>query len=257
MSVDHYVEVSVAAGVATIRLNRPERLNAISVEMGRRLFDLYEEIESDSSIQVSVLTGAGRAFCAGADLKDMATGNRSRPGSPGGFAGFVRRGRRKPVIAAVNGLAYGGGFEIVLACDLVIAAMEASFALPEVRRGIVAGGGGAIRLGRHVPPAVARGILLAGRSMDAVEARRWGLINDVVEQSELLNAAISLAQDVRLGAPQAVMATLSLSRASDELLDGAAWPINDATVMAVRLTEDAREGPRAYTEKRPPRWSGR
>lgn len=251
------VEFSIADSIATVRLNRPEKLNAVSWEMRVRLFEIIEQVEDDPAIRVTILTGSGdRAFCAGADLTEMSRGSAKRPSALGGFAGFVRHDRAKPVIAAVNGLAYGGGFEIVLACDMAVACERAVFALPEVRRGILAGGGGALRLSRMLPPALARELLLTGSSMSAAEALRWGLVNRVVPAAQLSETAAELAGSVCAGAPLAVTAALEVSRAVDRLMDGAGWPASDQALARVRQSVDAREGPRAFAERREPKWTG-
>jgi crotonobetainyl-CoA hydratase len=251
------VDVSVRNSIAVVRLDRPDRLNAVNARMRAELYDAIEQIECDPLVRVTILTGTGsRAFCAGADLEEMGQGYANRLTARGGFAGFVRHDRAKPVIAAVNGLAYGGGFEIVLACDLVVAADHAVFALPEVKRGIVAGGGGVLRLSRALPPAVARELLLTGSPLAADQALRWGLVNRVVAPSDLISAAEELAVEITRGAPVAITATLAVSRALDRLIEGVGWLSSDQAVERVRLTSDAREGPRAFAERREPVWTG-
>jgi enoyl-CoA hydratase/carnithine racemase len=251
------MDLTIEDSVALIRLNRPDQLNAINRELRGEVYQAIQQIEHNDSIRVTVLTGAGqRAFCAGADLKEMAAGGRNRTSAPGGFAGFVRHERTKPVIAAVNGLAFGGGFEIVLACDLVVAASHAEFALPEVRRGIIAGGGGALRLSRVLPPVVARELLLTGASLPAADALRWGLVNRVVDGERVLDTARELAKEIVRAAPVAVAATLAVARVVDRQIEGVGWLASDQALERVRLTDDAKEGPSAFSEGRSPTWTG-
>jgi enoyl-CoA hydratase/carnithine racemase len=251
------VGYSVVDSVATIVINRPEKLNAINRDVRASLYEAVERVEEDSTVRVAIITGAGeRAFCSGADLHEMKEGAPNRMAAPGGFAGFVRHARTKPFIAAVNGIAYGGGFEIVLACDLVVAAEHARFALPEVLRGIVAAGGGAVRLPRVVPGAIARELLLTGAPIAAAAALRWGLVNRVVAADQVLAEAHALATAICAAAPVAVAASLSIARSSEHVLEAAAWDVNDQAVERIRLTRDAREGPRAFAAKRAPVWSG-
>ena len=211
-----------------------------------------------------VLTGAGeRFFCAGWDLKAAAAGEAvDADHGPGGFAGLTElTGLSKPVIAAVNGLALGGGFELALAADLMVVAEHAEFALPEVTLGIVADAGGILRLPRRLPAAIAMEMLLTGRRMTAVEAGGWGLANRVVGGADLLGEAMRLAEAVCAAAPLAVAAVKEITRATAtlgiddgfRLLRGESLP----TYRAMLRSEDAKEGPLAFVEKRPPRWTGR
>jgi len=246
-------------GVLVITINRPERRNAIDSETRTLLHRAIEHLETTPTLRVGIITGAGTAaFCAGMDLIEAGKGVATRlGGADGGFAGITRYPRSKPLIAAVNGAALGGGFEIVLACDLVIAAEEAWFALPEPQRGIIPGGGGAVRLPLAVPRAIANDVLLAGRRLTATDAERWGLVNRVVGAGELMMAAVDRAMAIAKAAPLAIAGTMAIAGSSRRSLEAAAWDVNDANVRFVRTTEDAREGPRAFAEKREPKWTGR
>jgi len=253
------VLTSESDGILVITINRPERRNAIDSETRALLHAAVEHLETTPELRVGIITGAGTAaFCAGLDLIEVGRGVATRlGGADGGFAGITRYPRSKPLIAAVNGAALGGGFEIVLACDLVIAAEEAWFALPEPQRGILPGGGGAVRLPLTVPRAIANDVLLAGHRLTAAEAERWGLVNRVVPAEELVAAAIEKGNAITKAAPLAVAGTMAIAGASRRALEAAAWDVNDANVRFIRTTDDAKEGPRAFAEKREPKWTGR
>jgi crotonobetainyl-CoA hydratase len=211
-----------------------------------------------------VLTGAGdRFFSAGWDLKAAAAGEAvDADHGPGGFAGLTELfDRTKPVIAAVNGLALGGGFELALAADLMVVAEHAQLGLPEVRVGLVADAGGLLRLPRRLPDAIARELLLTGRRMTAAEAGRWGLANRIVDAADLMDTVLALAAEIRAGAPLAVAAVQEILAATSglDVRDGfARLRAGDLTSYArMQRSEDAVEGPRAFAEKRPPQWQGR
>ena len=253
------VVVERRGAVCVLRLNRPAALNAVNTALAAALGSALEEAASDPTVRAVVLTGTGRAFCAGADLKEIAARVHTAIEHPDwGFAGVVRHWVAKPVVAAVNGLAVGGGAEIVLACDLAVADPAATFALPEVRRGLAANGGGVLRLHRQIPPKIALGLALTGDSMDAGSALRWGLVNEVSEPGRSLEAAIDLAQRVARNAPLAVEATKRLvhrAHSADDSWDSAFWRRNDDELSTLLHTEDAREGARAFAERRDPRWT--
>jgi crotonobetainyl-CoA hydratase len=248
-----------ANGVLVITLDRPEVLNALHLPAHAELDALFNHYASDPALRVAIITGHGRAFCVGTDLKSLAqTGPYDYP--PGGFGGITRRfDLWKPVVAAVGGLCLGGGMEIVVACDLCVAADDAQFALPEPRVGLAALGGVALqRLAREMPMKDAMWLSLTGNRIDAHEARRISLVNQVVPRAGLMAAARALAADIMAGAPLAIEATkqvLLQSRAEPDLAAALARHYEAAERMLA--SADAVEGPRAFTEKRVPQWSGR
>jgi crotonobetainyl-CoA hydratase len=249
--------------VLVVTINRPEARNAVDHDVCVGVGDAVEQAEHDPEIRALILTGAGdQAFCAGADLKAIARGERILPRGKEhwSFAGFVNHFTSKPTIAAVNGNALGGGTELVLACDLVVAVETASFGLPEVKRGLVAGAGGTFRIGRQLPPKLALELLLTGRPMPAPQAMQWGLINRVVPPGEALTAALELAEEIAANAPLAVQASkrLALGATADGRVDETAlWQLNNAEMQAILRTDDAHEGPTAFAEKRAPVWKAR
>jgi enoyl-CoA hydratase len=242
-------------GLLILTMNRPEARNAVSLALATEMAEALEELDRRPDLRAAVLTGAGGTFCAGMDLKGFARGE--LPVVPGrGFAGLVRRPPRKPLVAAVEGYALGGGFEIVLACDLVVAARDATFGLPEVRRGLTAAAGGLFRLPRRIPHSLAMELVLTGRNWPATEAHAAGLVNRLVEPGAARDAAVELAATVVANAPLAVAA------AKRVVVESADWPLSDAFerqevyVDPVRGSRDAREGATAFREKRPPVWRG-
>ena len=244
--------------VATLTLNRPDQRNAVSPELAAALGEALDRFEADEDVWVAVLTGAGGVFSAGADLKAMAQGRaEGMVTERGGFAGFVRYPRTKPVIAAVRGFALAGGTELVLACDLVVASTDASFGLPEVTRGIVAAAGGLFRLPQVLPPARALELILTGERMSAEEAHRLGMVNHLVAPDEVLPTARALAERICRNAPLAVRESLAVARRAAEVSEDEGWQLSVAAMQRVRQSQDALEGPRAFAEKRPPQWSGR
>ena len=252
--------VEVAEGVATVTLNRPEALNAISTELALALAEAVEPLATDPEVRAVVLTGAGeRAFCVGADLKQRAGLDDhgwfvQREAFRRGFAA-VRR-CPLPTVAAVSGFALGGGIELALACDLIVAATDATFGLPEVRLGLVPAGGGTQLLARRVGRSAARDLVLTGRRVDAEEARRLGLADRVVPRGEVLAAATALAAEIAGNAPTAVrMAKWALEVGGDLPLE-AAMEVEDQAWRRAVLSDDRREGIAAWVEKRDPSWPG-
>jgi crotonobetainyl-CoA hydratase len=258
------VLVTKADGILELMLNRP-KANAIDAATSRELGRIFSEFRDDPSLHVAIIGATGeRIFSAGWDLKAAAEHGESESDDygVGGFAGLTELfDLTKPVIAAVHGLAIGGGFEIALASDIIVAADDAKFALPETSIGVMADAGGVQRLPRRIPRNVAMDMLLTGRQMDAQEAHRWGLVNYVVRRGELLPKAREIARKIAGSAPLAV-------RAIKEVVDGiGAMSVPEAfaemragsfpTYSAMLTSEDHLEGPRAFAEKREPIWSGR
>jgi enoyl-CoA hydratase/carnithine racemase len=219
----------------------------------------FDDLEADDDCWVVIVTGAGdKAFSAGMDLKAFAAGEVGDiMGSKGGFAGITQRDFPKPIIAAVNGSALAGGCEIMLACDLVVAVEEAKFGIPEVKRGLIAGGGGLIRLPKRLPSAIALELALTGDSIDAQRALALGLINRVVPADELMAASMALAETIADNAPLAVRASKRVMKQAAEVPESEGWVLNSAAVPEVFGSADAMEGPIAFAEKRKPNWSGR
>ena len=206
-----------------------------------------------------ILTGSGdKAFSAGMDLKAFAAGEGdSIIGAPGGFAGIAKREFPKPIIAAVNGSALAGGCEVMLSCDLVVAAEHATFGIPEVKRGLIAGAGALIRLPKRLPAAVALELALTGDPIDARRAFALGLVNRVVPADRLLEEALILAERIAENAPMAVRYSKEVVRRAGDLPEAEGWRINDEAVAVVFSSADAMEGPVAFAEKRSPVWQGR
>jgi enoyl-CoA hydratase/carnithine racemase len=245
--------------VAVFTINRPEQRNAVNPEVSAAMNQYMVEFESDHDLWVGILAGAGdKAFCAGADLKAIAAGRLAElvDVEPFGFAGVARGTRRKPLIAAVDGSALAGGFEVAIACDLIVASDRAIFGLPEVRRGIIAGAGGLQRLPRLIPPMRALELILTGRSLNAAEALAIGLISEIVPAGTALTRAHELAEVVAANAPIAVRASLRVARAAIGTSESAAWTASEAAWPEVLASEDSMEGPRAFAEGRAPQWRG-
>jgi enoyl-CoA hydratase len=251
------VEVERRDRVAIITLNRPEARNAVNGELAEAMEAVLDELEADDAITVVILTGAGSTFCAGADLKKVAKGRGGELATKkGGFGGIVTRGFPKPLIAAVNGPALAGGFEIVLTCDLVVAADHAKFGLPEVKRGLFAAAGGLIRLPKRIPLALATEIAITGDPIDAHRALQLGLVNRVVPGDEVMGAALELAARIAVNGPLAIRNALKMVREAPDLTEEAAWPRNYELAIEVFGSKDSIEGATAFAEKREPRWTG-
>lgn len=256
--VGNVVRFDVAGGVARVTLSRPESRNAINGAVTRALAWVVEEVDANPEILVAVLaSGTPGMFCAGADLAEIARGGGADlVDSAKGFGGFVKAQRAKPWIAAVDGAAMGGGFELALACEMIVATDRALFGLPEVKRGLMAMAGGAIRLPRRFPRALAIEALLTGEPIPAAAALAHGLVNRVVNADALDEAALDLARRIARNAPIALRESLQLARAADGADEAELWQANDAATMRVVASADAREGPLAFIEKREPRWTG-
>lgn len=249
--------------IATI--NRPEARNAVNAAVHVGLGEALEQAEHDPEIRVVILTGAGdQAFCAGADLKALSRGERLTPEDKAqrgwGFAGVVQHPISKPMIAAVNGFALGGGTELALACDLVVAADHARFGLPEVKRGIYAAAGGAFRIAQQLPVKVAMEILLTGEPFSAQRALELGFANRVVPLADLIETAIDLANRIAVNAPLSVQASkrIAMGIADGGIANDAAfWEANNREGRAVMQSQDAKEGPLAFAQKRQPVWQAK
>ena len=249
------IVTDVADGVAVITINRPEARNAVNGEVARGMAAAVEEFDARRDISVLVLTGAGGTFSAGMDLKGFLTGD--APVAAGrGFGGIVERPPAKPVIAAVEGYALAGGFELVLACDLVVASEAAKFGLPEVRRGLVAGAGGLIRLQSRISYHLAMEIALTGEHFPAARLAEAGLVNKLVPAGQALPAAKELAGRIALGAPLALAASKRVIVESGDWPSGEAFARQGEIIGPVFLSKDAKEGATAFAEKRPPAWRG-
>ncbi|GLR66025.1 enoyl-CoA hydratase [Acidocella aquatica] len=241
-----------------VTMNRPDRLNALIPESHDEMAAIFNEFQADDTLDVAILTGAGRGFCSGSDISAYVAGT-NRPLPPEGGGGVTHNhGLTKPVIAAVNGVAMGGGFEIALACDLLIASEEAAFALPEPLVGAAALGGGIFQLCRKLPYAIAMNLLLTGDRLSAADAHRHGLVNQVVPAGEALNAAKAVAAKIMRCAPVALratkqMAALALRAAPPEEAERE----EAAARTRVMASEDFREGMAAFMERRKPVWRGR
>lgn len=255
------VRYAVRDHLAIIVLNRPDSLNAVDAALATALGEALERADDDDDVRVVVITGEGRAFCAGMDLKAFASGASVEPiGHPEwGFAGVVRHPIDKPVIAAVNGAAFGGGAEIALSADLIVADERAQFALPEIDLGLFAAAGGVMRLGQQLPQRVAAELVLTARRLPAAEAARWGLVNRVAPEGTSLQVALELAAVIAAKAPLAVQASVRLLRStrSENTWTDEPWAVNEQEMVSVWDTQDAAEGARAFIEKRSPNWLGR
>lgn len=255
------VRTEVNDGVLTITLDRP-KANAIDVATSQRLYAAFRRLQDDAALRVAIITGTGRFFSAGWDLNAASEGEAiDVVHSPGGFAGLTEFfALDKPVIAAVNGLAMGGGFELALAADLMVAADTAEFALPEVRLGMLADSGGVLRLPRRLPRVIANEMLMTGRRMGAAEAAQWGLVNRVVPLADLMAAAQALAAQIVAAAPLPLAALKQVLRATEaEPVERAFQTLRAGVVpayAAMLRSEDAKEGPLAFAQKRPPVWQG-
>lgn len=256
---DELIRWAMRDGVGLVTLDRPAARNAVNGAVARRLEALVARSEGDDAVRAVVLASSHpTVFCAGADLKEIAKGNgASLSTERGGFAGLTRAARTKPWIAAVGGTAFAGGCEIVLSCDLIVAAPEARFALSEVKRGLFAGAGGPLRLQRALPRAVALELIATGDPIDATRAHQLGMVNRLASGGAVLDEALALARQIAANAPLAVRESLAIARDADAMSEGEYWRRSRETAARVFASEDAREGPRAFLDKREPRWTGR
>lgn len=248
------VRIDRVDAILVITIDRPQVRNAIDLHSARLIAAALDELDRDTALAVGVLTGAGGTFCAGKDLKAHSRGEPEAFVRDLGFAGLTRRSPRRPLIAAVEGWALGGGCELALACDLIVAARDARFGHPEVRRGLVAPEGGMIRLPRRLPQAVAMEMLLTGDPLDAPRAAQWGLVNRLTEPGAALDGALDLARRIGRNAPLAVEATKAIVRATSGLPDREAFALQDEMAAPIYSSADFREGVSAFLERRAPRW---
>lgn len=243
-------------GLLVITLNRPRVRNAVDAAMSARIAAAVDELDADDTMSVGILTGAGGSFCAGMDLKAFLRGERPEVAGRG-FGGLTQAPPAKPLIAAVEGYALAGGCELTLACDLVVAARDATFGLPEVRHGLIAGSGGLLRLPRRIPQAVAIEYALTGDPFSAVDAHRWGLVNRLSEPGGALAAARELAARISRNGPLAVRTTKRVLVESPRWPADQVWERQDEELHRVLTSADAVEGASAFAERREPRWLGR
>ena len=249
------VRAQTQGGVLVVTIDRRQARNALDRAASQAIADALDQLDADASLIVGVLTGAGGHFCSGMDLKAFLRGERVELEGRG-LAGLVETPPRKPLIAAVEGYALAGGFEIALACDLIVAADNAAFGLPEVKRGLIAGSGGLLRLPQKMPRQIAMEYALTGRMMSAAEAARWGLVNRLVAPGTALAEALALAAEITANGPLAVAMTKQVIDAAPMWPTAEIWPRQKEILERVISSNDAREGARAFAEKRAPIWSG-
>ncbi len=251
------VSVEYMDGIQIITINRPEARNAISVETAIQMAAAFEEMDAREDVRIGILTGAGGTFSSGMDLKDFArTGIRSVVEGKG-FAGLNEAPPQKPLIAAVEGFALAGGFEMMLACDLVVAASNAKFGLPEVKRGLVAGSGGLLRLPRQIPYHIAMEVILTGDMLSAERASQFGLINVLTEPGQALAEAISLARRICENGPMAVQTAKSIVNKGLNFSTEDMFRLQAPLMQHIFESQDAREGSLAFAEKRKPVWQNK
>jgi enoyl-CoA hydratase len=250
------VLVERRGAVQVITINRPEARNALNGAVAAGIRDAADELDGTDELRAGVLTGAGGTFSSGMDLKAFLKGE--VPSFPGrGLCGITQTPPRKPLVGAVEGWALAGGFELLLACDLVVAGASARFGVPEVTRGLVAGAGGALLLAQRVPRALALELLLTGDPIDAGRAAAIGLVNRVVDEGRALAEAIGLAERIAGNGPLAVTATKQIALGASDFSPERRWDEAARLMSPVFTSQDAREGARAFAERRPPVWQGR
>jgi enoyl-CoA hydratase len=256
--VGNMVDYEVTGNVALITINRPEARNAVNADVAAGIESAIDKMEADDTVWVGILTGNGPVFCAGADLKAVSSGQAGAISTTrGGFGGIVTRARTKPIIAACNGPALAGGTEIAISCDLIVAASNASFGIPEVKRSLIAAAGGLFRLPRVLPRNIAMELALTGDPISAERAYHFGLVNQLCEPGTAVETARVLAARITVNAPLAVRASRNVVLGSASMTEAEAWELSGREAGPVFRSEDFTEGPRAFIEKRPPVWKGR
>jgi enoyl-CoA hydratase len=256
MSEDAAVLTERRENVLVITLNRPDARNAINRAVAEGISDAIDELDEDAALSVGVLTGAGKGFSSGMDLKAFVTGERPWAGDRG-FAGITRRAARKPLIAAVEGFAVAGGFEIVLSCDLVVASRGTRLGIPEAKRSLVAAAGALLRLPRRMPYHLAMEMALTGEPIDAERAAELGLVNRVCEPGEALATALALAEEISANGPLALIASKAILEQQWDWSQQEMWERQQEITEPVFSSEDAIEGSKAFADKRAPVWKGK
>jgi enoyl-CoA hydratase len=243
-------------GILIVTINRPDARNAVNGDVADGMAEALDRLDADDDLRVGIVTGAGGYFSAGMDLKAFVQGQSPYAGDRG-FAGITQRAARKPLIAAVEGFALAGGFEIALSCDLIVASREARFGIPEVKRSLVAAAGALLRLPKRIPYHVAMELALTGEPIDAERARELGIVNRLADPGSALDAAIELAQQIVKNAPLALIASKEIIQRAADWTEQEGWAKQGEISGPVFTSEDAREGATAFAEKREPVWQGR
>ncbi|HWE57299.1 MAG TPA: crotonase/enoyl-CoA hydratase family protein [Acidimicrobiales bacterium] len=252
------IEYTTEGHVAVITINRPEARNAVNGDVAKGIEEAIDQLEADDALWLGILTGVPPVFCAGADLKEINAGRAGDLNTKrGGFAGITSRERTKPIIAAVDGRALAGGTEICLACDLIVASTSAQFGIPEVKRCLVAAGGGLFRLPRKIPFNIAMELALTGDPIEAERAHQFGLVNYLCEPGQALATAMELAQRIEANAPVAVRASRRVVLAAATEDEATGWRMSGEAFAEAISSEDSKEGLTAFIEKRPPAWKGK
>jgi enoyl-CoA hydratase len=250
------VHVEERGATLIITIDRPQQRNAINRAASQAIADALDQLDAEPHLRAGILTGRAGNFCAGMDLKAFVAGERAELEGRG-FGGLTERAPEKPLIAAVEGFALAGGCELALACDLIVAAENAQFGLPEVRRGLVAGSGGLVRLPQRIPAAIALEYALTGNRMSAIDAHRWGMVNRLTPEGQAIDGALALAANIADNAPLAVKMTKRIMREARDWPQADVWELQRPLADSVIQSEDAKEGALAFTEKRDPIWRGR
>lgn len=250
------VLTEAADGVLLITLNRPDARNAVNGALATGVAGALDRLDAEDDLRIGILTGAGKGFCSGMDLKAFVAGERPWVGDRG-FAGITQRASRKPLIAAVEGFAMAGGFEVALSCDLIVAARDARFGIPEVKRSLVAGAGALIRLPKRIPYHLAMEMALTGEPIGAERAHAVGLVSRLAEPGGALAAARDLASQIGRNGPLALDASKRILQKAPDWSEAEAWERQGEIAGPVFASEDAQEGARAFAEKREPVWRGR